>query len=120
MIAQKLAELAIKAQEDQQRARKRSDKARVAEEFGDEALKLFEAPDDTTDAEKIKAFDKLREMLVDNLDSATRSGIRGNGFRQEKDHEHFIYETAMQICLGADIFTGYNALSRMLGRSEND
>lgn len=115
MIADKLAELARAAQEEQHKVHRRSEKARVAEEFGQKALDLFLEPNDATGTEKILAFDALREMLIQNLVHATRSGIRGNGFREDKDHDHYVYEEAMKLCLGKDIFVGYNVLSRMLG-----
>lgn len=115
MIAQKLYTLAVKAAEEEQKVKRKSEKARISEELGEIALTLFQEPDVITDAEKIAAFDKLRDMLIGNLIHATRSGIRGDGYRGYKDHAHYVYEMAMKECLGQHIFDGVNILSRMLG-----
>jgi len=59
---------------------------------------------DHTDAEKIAAFDKLRQAALEDLEKAKQEGYR------DDDAEHYIYEDVMKLTLGQDVFEILNKL----------
>jgi len=106
MIAKRLKDLVEAAKAEKANAADRAGKHQAIAHFKQAALALLDRADNTTDEQKIAAFDKIRTEMIE----CVRQAVDGDMGYWSDDAPSYAFETVIMASLGRTIFEATNGL----------